>query len=217
MAPLAARTGSSSVRRSTGSPYAVLRGRSKAGKPRPTGPLSSPSSRSLGGSGRPAVRRARSRLSGGSRSIARASRIPSSASASRTAAPVRPGRCAHGPSRQGAACICRRRNALTRSRRPGPGMPVRRGGNTTNAGRESKGRSRKGCGPLACGAPVVGAWRKPPYSTWPPLPRSIAIALSRGSTSARGPRRAPRAVRHWRLCTTSPQRPPRVEQRTPAE
>jgi hypothetical protein len=166
------------------------------------GPTTSPSARRLGRSGRPGAHRARARLSGESRSIARASRIPSSASASRTAAPVRPGRCARAPRRRGAACISRRRSALTHSRRPGPGRRVRRGGKATNVGRGAKGRARKGCGPLAGGAAVFGAWRRPTYSTSRSLPRSILIGLSRGSMSARGPRHAPRALRHWHLCTT---------------
>ena len=117
---------------------AAPRGRSKAGKPRPTGPTISPSSRSIGSSGRPAVRRARSRPSGGSTLIARASRIPSSGSASRIAAPVRPGRCARGPRRRGAASISRRRSALKRCKRREPGMPVRRGSNATNVARDRR-------------------------------------------------------------------------------
>ena len=70
---------------------------SKAGKPRPTGPTISTSSRWIGSSSRRAVPRARSRPCGGSMSIGRASRIPWSASASRTAGPVPPGRSAPGP------------------------------------------------------------------------------------------------------------------------
>jgi transposase len=88
------------------------------------------------------------------------------------------------------------------------------GGSSITAVRGSKGRSHKGCGPLACGAPGFGAWRRPTYSTSRSRPRSISTGLWRGSTSARGPRHAPRALRHWRLCTTSLQRPPRSEQCT---
>jgi hypothetical protein len=135
MAPISARPCLSPARRSTGSPCAAPRGRSKGGKRIPMGPMISPSSRSTGSSGRPAVRRARSRPAGGSIAIARASRIPSSASASRIAAPVRPGRGARGRRRRGAACISRRRSVLKPSKRPGPGMRVRRGGNATNVGR----------------------------------------------------------------------------------
>jgi transposase len=116
------------------------RGRSKGGKPRLTGLTISPSSRSTGSSGRPGVRRARSRAAGGNIGIARTSRIPSCASASRTVVPVLPGRCAHAPRRRGAACISRRRSALPRSRRPGPGMRVRTAGSSINAVRGWKGQ-----------------------------------------------------------------------------
>ena len=132
MAPASVRTCSLPAGMSTGSPCAALRGRSKGGRPIPRGPPISPSARWIGNSSRLGARRERSRPSGGSMSIARASPIPLCASAFRTAVPVTPGRCASGPRRLGAACICRRRSALKRSRRRGPGMPVRRGGNAIN-------------------------------------------------------------------------------------
>ena len=50
---------------------------------------------------------------------------------------------------------------MQRSRRPGPDMPVRMGGNAIHVARGSKGRCRKVGGPPACDVPVVGAWRKP--------------------------------------------------------
>src|SRR5262245_32177893 len=100
MVPLSARPCSSPAGTSTGSPCAAPRGPSKGGKPRPTGLTISPSSRWTGSSSKPGARKARSRPSGGSMSIVRASRIPLSASASRIAAPVLLGRCARGPRRR---------------------------------------------------------------------------------------------------------------------
>ena len=46
---------------------------------------------------------------------------------------------------------------LRRSRRPGPGLPVRRGSSAINVAPGSKGHSRRGCGPLACAGPGIGA------------------------------------------------------------
>ena len=56
---------------------------------------------------------------------------------------------------------------MKHSRRPGPGMRVRTGGNVITVARGSKGRSRKACGPLVCGAPGFGAWRKQVHQTTP--------------------------------------------------
>ena len=75
--------------------------------------------------------------------------------------------------------------------RPGPGMPVRRASSAISAARGSKARSPRASGPLGCGAPGIGAWRKPTCSTSRSPPPSISTALSRGSTSAHGRRRAP--------------------------
>ena len=207
MARIAARPCSVPAKRSTGSPSAGLRGRSKDGQPSPTGPPLSPRAPLPGSSGRPAARRVRARPSGGSIALAGASRIPSCASAAKPAAPVRPGRCAREPRRPGAAGLFRRRNAVTRSRRPGPGMPGRRGDNTPNVGQGSKGRSPTGGGPVAGGAPGFGAWPRPAYRPGPPRPRSLSLGLSPGWRNGHGPRPGPRAVRPWRRGTTSHQSP----------
>jgi hypothetical protein len=208
MVRISVRTSSSPARRSTGSPCAAPRGRSKGGKPLLTGPTLSPSARLIGSSGRPGARRARSRPSGGSMLIARASRRPSSASASRIVAPVKPGRCARGRRRRGAACIFRRRSALRRSRWPGLGRQVRTGSSSINAGRGSKGGCRKACGPSAYDGAAIGVERKHLCSTWPPPLRSTSIGLSPGWRNGHGPRRGPRALQPWRLCMTCPRRTP---------
>jgi hypothetical protein len=193
MARRAARTCSSPARSSPGSPCVAPRGRATGGQPRPTGPTLSPRARSLGSNGRPAVPKARARPCGGRLSIARASRRPASASAARMAAPGRPGRGARGPRRPGVPCLCRRRRAVQRSRRPGPGRRGRTGGSVINGARGAKGRSRKGCGPAACGAPVSGAWRNPTGSISRPPPPSRSIGWWPGGRSVHGRRRAPRA------------------------
>lgn len=56
---------------------------------------------------------------------------------------------------------------MKHSRRPGPGMRVRKGGNAINVARGAKGRCRKACGPAACDSPDIGAWRKQVHQTTP--------------------------------------------------
>jgi hypothetical protein len=211
MARISARTCSSPARRRTGSPCVAPRDRSKGGKPRPTEPTIAPSSRLIGSSSRPGAHRGRSRPSGGSMSIGRANRIRSCALASRTAGPATRGLSAPGRRRRGAASISRRRSTLKRCRRPVPGRPVRRGGNATNAARASKAPCRKGCGPSASAARGIGACRKHTSSTWPSPPRSLSLGWSRGWRNNHGPQHGPRALRHWRLCMTSPRSPPPSE------
>ena len=58
-----------------------------------------------------------------------------------------------------------RRN-MRRLKRPGPGMPVRRGSRAISGGPESKGRCPRACAALGCGAPDSGASRRPTYNTW---------------------------------------------------
>jgi hypothetical protein len=208
MAPLSARPCSPPAGTTTASRDAAPRGRSKGGQPILTGPTIFPSARWTGSRGRRAVPKARSRPCGGSMSIGKASRLPVSASASRTAVPGTPGLSAPGPRTPGVVSISRRRSTVKRCKRREPGMSVRRGGNATKVVRESKGPCRKACGPSASAAPASGVERQHVYSTWPSPPRSIAIGLLPGWRSGHGPRRGPRAWRHWRLCMPCPRRPP---------
>ena len=98
MAPISARHCSPRAGTSTVSRGAAPRGRSKLASPYRRG-VRSPAVHGRLGSGRRAVPKARSRPCGGSIAIGRASRIPWSASASRTAGPVTPGPLLpdHGP------------------------------------------------------------------------------------------------------------------------
>ncbi len=73
----------------------------------------------------------------------------------------------------------------------GRGMPVPRANASMRAARESKGPSRRACGPSGCGGHAIGAWRKPTCSTSRRPRRSISTALWRGSTNARGHKRVP--------------------------
>ena len=174
MGPLAARHGSPRAGTSAGSRCAAPRGRSKAGKPRPTGRTISSSSRSRGSSGRRAVPQARARPCGGRMAIGRASRRPWSAAASRPAGPGTPGPSAPGPRTPGAVFLSRRRSPLKRGKRHAPGMPVQRGGNAPHVVREAKALWRKACEPWACDGPVIGGSREAPLArTWPSPPRSL--------------------------------------------
>jgi hypothetical protein len=133
-------------------------------------------------------------------------------SAGKTARPVPPARYAPRLSSRAAGCGCHPKTSTRRSQRPGPGTPVRLACRAISGGLASKARSPKECVRLGCGARGIGACPRPTCSTSrPPLP-SISTALSRGSTSAHGHRRAPPVSPPSLLLTLSSQarQPPDV-------
>lgn len=131
--------------------------------------------------------------------------------ARRTVPPVSLGRAVPRPSTRAVVSISRRRRRMKPSRRPEPGMPVRKGGHATSVAPALKGPSPKGCGPLACGARGIGGCQRPTYSMSRPLLPSMSTALSPGSTSAHEPPPGPPASPRWRLPAACLQTPFRSE------
>jgi hypothetical protein len=103
-----------------------------------------------------------------------------------------------GPSTPAGGCGCRPRTSTRRWPRRRRGLLARRVSSSTSGGPASKGRSPREFVPLAYAGADMGAWRRPTCSTSRSPPRSISTALSRGSTSAHGPRRVPPALPLWR-------------------
>jgi len=85
-------------------------------------------------------------------------------------------RCPRAESTRAVASISRRRSRMKPSRRPGPGMPVRKGGKATRVAPALKGPSHQGGGPLACGARGIGGWPRPIDRTSRPPPPSMLTA-----------------------------------------
>src|SRR5438874_1661150 len=88
-------------------------------------------------------------------------------------------------------CGSRPGTSTRRCKRRRRGLRARRVSSSTNSGLASKGRSPRGCAPLACAGPGIGVWRRPTCSTSPLPPLSISTASSHGSTDSHGRTRAP--------------------------